>query len=79
MGGNPAQALEIFDRAYDRGADPGMVLQDLLDILYTVTRLKTVRGLRRATICRSWTATAAANWPNQLLRFRRSAAPGRCC
>ena len=48
MAGSPAQALEIFDRAYDGGADPGMVLQDLLDILYAVTRLKTVRGLRQS-------------------------------
>jgi DNA polymerase-3 subunit gamma/tau len=46
MAGSPARALEIFDGAYDRGADPGMVLQDLLDVLYTVTRLKTVRSLR---------------------------------
>jgi len=46
MGGKPAAALAITDRAYERGADLGVVLQDLLELLHTVTRLKSIPGLR---------------------------------
>ena len=46
IGGKPAAALAITDRAYERGADLGVVLQDLLELLYTVTRLKSIPGLR---------------------------------
>jgi DNA polymerase-3 subunit gamma/tau len=46
MGGKPAAALAITDRAYERGADLGVVLQDLLELLHVLTRLKSVPGLR---------------------------------
>ncbi len=46
MGGKPAAALTITDRAYERGADLGALLQDLLELLHTVTRLKSIPGLR---------------------------------
>jgi DNA polymerase-3 subunit gamma/tau len=46
MGGKPAAALAITDKAYERGADHGTLLQDLLDLLHTVTRLKSIPGLR---------------------------------
>jgi DNA polymerase-3 subunit gamma/tau len=46
MGGKPAAALSITDRAYERGADLGALLQDLLELLHTVTRLKSVLSLR---------------------------------
>ena len=46
MGGKAAAALGITDRAHERGADLGTVLQDLLELLHTVTRLKSVPGLR---------------------------------
>jgi DNA polymerase-3 subunit gamma/tau len=46
MGGKPAAALAITDRAYERGADLGTLLQDLLELLHTVTRLKSVPALR---------------------------------
>src|SRR5450755_3674192 len=46
MGGKPAAALAITDRAYERGADLGAVLQDLLELLHTVTRLKSIPELR---------------------------------
>jgi DNA polymerase-3 subunit gamma/tau len=46
MGGKPAAALAITDRAYERGADLGTILQDLLDLVHTVTRLKSIPGLR---------------------------------
>jgi len=40
--GIPARALEIFDNASGRGADPGMVLQDLLEFIHAITRVKTL-------------------------------------
>jgi len=46
MEGKPAAALAITDRAHERGADHGVMLQDLLDLVYTVTRLKAVPALR---------------------------------
>ena len=48
MGGKPAAALAITDRAYERGADLGTLLQDLLDLLHTLTRLKSIPGLRES-------------------------------
>jgi DNA polymerase-3 subunit gamma/tau len=46
MAGKPAAALAITDRAYERGADLGTLLQDLLDLLHTITRLKSIPALR---------------------------------
>jgi DNA polymerase-3 subunit gamma/tau len=46
MGGKPAAALEITDRAHARGADLGVMLQDVLDLVHTLTRLRAVPALR---------------------------------
>ncbi len=46
MAGQPRQALQITELAHERGADLGMLLQDLLELTYTVTRLKSVPSLR---------------------------------
>ena len=46
MAGQPRQALEITDRAYEHGADLGTLLQDLLELLHTITRLKSIPSLR---------------------------------
>ena len=46
MSGKPAAALEITDRAHARGADLGVMLQDLLDLVHTLTRLRAVPALR---------------------------------
>jgi DNA polymerase-3 subunit gamma/tau len=46
MAGQPAAALAITDRAHERGADLGVMLQDLLDLVHIVTRLKSVPALR---------------------------------
>ncbi len=46
MAGQPAAALAITDQAYERGADLGLMLGDLLDLTHTLTRLRTVPGLR---------------------------------
>jgi DNA polymerase-3 subunit gamma/tau len=48
MAGKTAAALAITDKAYERGADLGTLLQDLLELLHTVTRLKSVPGLRES-------------------------------
>jgi DNA polymerase-3 subunit gamma/tau len=48
MAGKPAAALAITDAAFERGADLGTMLQDLLELLHTVTRLKSVPGLRES-------------------------------
>ncbi len=45
MGGKPAALLALTDRAHERGADLGVMLQDLLDLVHTVTRLKSVPSL----------------------------------
>ncbi len=46
MQGKPAAALAITDRAHERGADLGVLLQDLLDLTHTLTRLKSIPALR---------------------------------
>ena len=48
MGGKPAAALSITGRAYERGADLGALLEDLLELLHTITRLKSVPNLRES-------------------------------
>jgi DNA polymerase-3 subunit gamma/tau len=48
MHGKAAAALAITDRAYERGADLGTMLHDLLELLHTVTRLKAVPALRES-------------------------------
>ncbi len=46
MSGQPCQALQITELAHERGADLGMMLQDLLELTHTLTRLKSVPALR---------------------------------
>ena len=46
MAGKPAAALEITDKAHARGADLGVMLQDLLELVHTLTRLRAVPALR---------------------------------
>ncbi|APH50935.1 DNA polymerase III subunit gamma/tau [Granulibacter bethesdensis] len=48
MAGDTASALAVTDTAHARGADLGMVLQDLLELIHTLTRLKTIPHLRTA-------------------------------
>ncbi|MCX7382351.1 MAG: DNA polymerase III subunit gamma/tau [Alphaproteobacteria bacterium] len=49
MAGRPADALAITDRAHERGADLGVMLADMLELIHTVTRLKTVPALRTSS------------------------------
>ena len=48
MRGQAASALAVFDALYGAGADPIAVLQDLLEFVHWLTRLKTVPGDARA-------------------------------
>ena len=48
MAGKPAAALAITDRAHAIGADMGTVLTDLLELVHTLTRLKSVPDLRNS-------------------------------
>ncbi len=46
MAGDIATALGLMDRGHEQGADPGVVLADLLDLTHTLTRLASVPGLK---------------------------------
>ena len=46
MAGRPAEVLAITDRAHAYGADLGVLLQDLLELVHTLSRLKSVPALR---------------------------------
>nr|WP_239479250.1 DNA polymerase III subunit gamma/tau [Lichenicola cladoniae] len=46
MAGKPADALAITDQAHARGADLGLMLADLLELIHTVSRLKALPALR---------------------------------
>ncbi|TCZ62930.1 DNA polymerase III subunit gamma/tau [Roseicella aquatilis] len=46
MAGDTPAALALMDRAHERGADPAVVLQDLLELTHTLTRLRSVPALR---------------------------------
>ena len=48
MQGHAADALAITGRAHERGADLGLLLGDLLELTHTLTRLRTVPGLRHS-------------------------------
>jgi DNA polymerase-3 subunit gamma/tau len=48
LAGRPADALALTDRAHERGADLLVVLQDLLDLVHTLTRLKSIPALRHS-------------------------------
>jgi len=66
MGGKPAAALEITDRAHTRGADLGVMLQDLLDLVHTVTRLRAVPALRESNDLPEAERTRGATFAEQL-------------
>jgi len=66
MAGIPRQALQITDRAYERGADPGVMLQDLLELVHMLTRLKSVPALRDSTDLPETERTRGAALADQL-------------
>ena len=44
MGAQPKEALDILSRLHAAGADPGTIVEDLLDLTHTLTRLKLAPG-----------------------------------
>jgi len=44
MGGNAKDALDILSRLHAAGADPGTIVEDLLDLTHALTRLKLAPG-----------------------------------
>jgi DNA polymerase-3 subunit gamma/tau len=46
LGGRVAEALAITARLHELGADPGLTLADLLELVHLLTRLRTVPALR---------------------------------
>jgi DNA polymerase-3 subunit gamma/tau len=66
MAGQPRQALQITEQAHERGADLGMLLQDLLELIYTVTRLKSVPSLRESQDLPEAERTRGATLADQL-------------
>src|ERR1700761_8388649 len=48
MGGQPKEALDILGRLHAAGADPGTIVEDLLDLTHALTRLKLAPGGARA-------------------------------
>lgn len=46
LAGRPDQALTITDEVFARGADLGVMLADVLDLIHSVSRLKAVPNLR---------------------------------
>ncbi|HEY6432653.1 MAG TPA: DNA polymerase III subunit gamma/tau, partial [Acetobacteraceae bacterium] len=46
LAGKPAAALAITERAHEHGADLGTMLADLLELVHTLARLKSIPGLR---------------------------------
>ena len=49
LAGTPAEALAITDRAHERGADLGVLLGDMLELIHVLTRLKSIPGLRNSS------------------------------
>ena len=45
--GDAAALLGHLDRAHERGAEPGVILSDMLDLVHTLTRLHSVPGLAK--------------------------------
>ncbi len=66
LAGKPAEALAITDRAHERGADLGVMLQDLLELVHTVTRLKSIPDLRRSQELPEAERTRGADLADQL-------------
>jgi DNA polymerase-3 subunit gamma/tau len=48
LAGRPAEVLAILDQAHERGADAGLVLQDLLALAHILSRLKASPALRES-------------------------------
>jgi DNA polymerase-3 subunit gamma/tau len=50
VAGDAGKALALADSAYERGADPGVLLADLLGLAHLLTRMKAVPALMTAAV-----------------------------
>lgn len=48
MGGKPDKVLELTDQAYASGADLGVLLTDLLDLVHLLSRMKAIPALHKS-------------------------------
>ena len=49
MAGKTAEVMDLTDRAHASGADLGLLLGDLLELVHTLTRIKAVPALKRGS------------------------------
>lgn len=66
MAGDIAAALDQFDRMYRDGAEPLVVLQDILDVVYWLTRIKTAPAVAEAPYTPEIERTRGKDMANQL-------------
>jgi DNA polymerase-3 subunit gamma/tau len=66
MSGKPASALAITDRLYERGADLGATLADLLEFVHNLARLKSIPELRQSSELPEGERTRGAELADQL-------------
>ncbi len=78
MAGRPAEALGITERSHERGADPGALLSDLLELIHTVTRLQAIPELKDSRDLPEAERTRGAEWAARL-SVPVLGEPGRCC
>ncbi len=71
--------LAITDRAHERGADMGLLLQDLLELTHTLTRLQAVPALRDGTELPEAERIARRGAGGPAVHAGARAAAGRCC
>jgi DNA polymerase III subunit gamma/tau len=66
MAGDVKAALAITDRAHEFGADLGMILGDLLELVHTLTRLRSVPELREGKALPELERTRGADLADRL-------------
>ncbi len=71
--------LERMNALYEGGADPVMVLQDLLELVHFLTRLKLSPAAGEGDPALEGERGAWPGAGRSISAFRRSPAPGRCC
>ncbi len=76
--GQLPRALAVMDTLHERGADPGVVLADLLELVHLLTRLQAVPTLRQDASRPRSSASAVPPW-RRGCRCHCLAGLGRCC
>jgi len=66
MSGRPADALAVLAELGKRGADPIVILQDLLDLVHGLTRLRVIPSLQQDPVTPEAERTRGADLANRL-------------